>query len=162
MARSRSSIRDMRSLRTKIMFRIAGGIAALAAATLGAIAATPSANAATLCRSYTYSVGGSGSCVQDIQKITSLQIAAFAYFQYGVGRPAVTWDGVYGPQTKAAVQELQGLYGLTRDGIVGPRTWASICGSEWDGVGNVTQAEVNAYNAAIVAACGSSAHRMTR
>lgn len=35
-------------------------------------------------------------------------------------------DGIYGPQTAAAVQRWQTAHGLTPDGIVGPLTWHSL------------------------------------
>jgi peptidoglycan hydrolase-like protein with peptidoglycan-binding domain len=41
------------------------------------------------------------------------------------GRP-VDVDGIFGPRTKAAVQDLQRSEGLASDGIVGPRTWPKL------------------------------------
>ena len=35
-------------------------------------------------------------------------------------------DGIFGQQTKIAVEEFQGIYGLTIDGIIGPKTWAKL------------------------------------
>ena len=35
-------------------------------------------------------------------------------------------DGIFGPQTKAAVEEFQKIYNLTIDGIIGPKTWAKL------------------------------------
>lgn len=37
-------------------------------------------------------------------------------------------DGVYGPNTKTAVQAFQRAHGLVADGIVGPKTWAAMTG----------------------------------
>jgi peptidoglycan hydrolase-like protein with peptidoglycan-binding domain len=37
-------------------------------------------------------------------------------------------DGVFGPITKAAVEDFQGYSGLVVDGIVGPLTWAALGG----------------------------------
>lgn len=37
-------------------------------------------------------------------------------------------DGIFGPVTKAAVEEFQGYSHLTVDGIVGPLTWAALGG----------------------------------
>lgn len=35
-------------------------------------------------------------------------------------------DGVFGPETEAAVKEFQRIFNLTQDGIVGPATWYKI------------------------------------
>jgi peptidoglycan hydrolase-like protein with peptidoglycan-binding domain len=37
-------------------------------------------------------------------------------------------DGIFGPVTKAAVQQFQTGAGLTADGVVGPLTWAALGG----------------------------------
>ena len=38
-------------------------------------------------------------------------------------------DGVFGPQTKAAVEAYQRAHGLADDGIIGPATWAALTGA---------------------------------
>jgi hypothetical protein len=43
--------------------------------------------------------------------------------QQRLGVPA---DGVFGPETLAAVVEFQRAHGLTIDGVVGPETWAAL------------------------------------
>jgi peptidoglycan hydrolase-like protein with peptidoglycan-binding domain len=40
--------------------------------------------------------------------------------------PAIIVDGIFGPQTQAAVVAFQRLFNLTPDGIVGPITWNAI------------------------------------
>lgn len=47
------------------------------------------------------------------------------YLQYRVG---VDPDGVYGPQTEAAIKKFQKQNGLTGDGIVGPASWQKLIG----------------------------------
>lgn len=44
-------------------------------------------------------------------------------------RLGITADGLFGPQTEAAVKALQLEHGLTADGIVGPDTFAPLCWS---------------------------------
>jgi hypothetical protein len=38
----------------------------------------------------------------------------------------LTLDGIFGPQTKARVEDFQTQKGLTKDGIVGPETWSAL------------------------------------
>ena len=40
--------------------------------------------------------------------------------------PAIAVDGIFGPQTQAAVIAFQRLFGLTPGGIIGPITWNAI------------------------------------
>ena len=40
--------------------------------------------------------------------------------------PAVTVDGIFGPNTENAVRGFQRLFGLTVDGVIGPLTWDEI------------------------------------
>jgi peptidoglycan hydrolase-like protein with peptidoglycan-binding domain len=38
----------------------------------------------------------------------------------------LTIDSIFGPKTRAAVQNFQRTHGLVVDGIVGPLTWAKL------------------------------------
>lgn len=53
--------------------------------------------------------GDSGQAVRDLQ-----------------GKLGVPQDGIFGPQTEAAVKQYQKDHGLADDGIVGPQTWTSL------------------------------------
>ncbi len=51
--------------------------------------------------------------------------AVVRYLQYRIG---VEIDGVYGPQTEAAIKNFQRQNGLEADGIVGPASWQKLIG----------------------------------
>jgi N-acetylmuramoyl-L-alanine amidase len=51
--------------------------------------------------------------------------AIMRYIQYRVGTVA---DGIYGPNTEAAIKRFQQQNGLIADGIVGPNTWEKLIG----------------------------------
>ena len=46
--------------------------------------------------------------------------------QYYDTIPVIAVDGVFGPETLAAVKALQRTFGLNEDGIVGVRTWNTL------------------------------------
>jgi zinc D-Ala-D-Ala carboxypeptidase len=98
--------------------------------------------------------GMSGSDVRELQ----IRVAGWAGY-----RNQLAIDGVYGPQTAAAVKRFQAAYGLSQDGIAGPQTFNKIyelqdndctpvhfsyaemnrCNSDWSG-GAVTPATARA------------------
>jgi len=145
--------------------RIAATVVATAAAATGLVGVTEAvapttASAATYCKNYVYEIGGSGSCVMDIQKLVSIDLAYDHALGY-TGAYTVTWDGIFGPQTKTAVQAYQRYEGLTADGIVGPKTWGVICSTEWVGGGyNPVAKYESTWNSAFLAACGSTSGYM--
>lgn len=61
--------------------------------------------------------GSTGLYVQNIQ----YYLNTIGYFIDGLDPVEV--DGIFGPETKKAVQEFQKMYGLVPDGIVGRNTW---------------------------------------
>jgi hypothetical protein len=52
---------------------------------------------------------------------------ALNYCVYGYGRLAV--DGDFGPNTKAALREVQGWIGAAQDGVYGPETFGKLARS---------------------------------
>ena len=64
--------------------------------------------------------GASGRIVEQLQ--TFLRVIA----QNNSAIPSVTVDGVFGPQTQAAVIAVQNWFDLEPDGVVGPITWNAI------------------------------------
>ncbi|WNM40839.1 D-Ala-D-Ala carboxypeptidase family metallohydrolase [Micromonospora halotolerans] len=61
--------------------------------------------------------GRSGEDVRQLQ----IRVAGWAAY-----RDIVRVDGIYGPETAAAVRRFQSAYGLAADGVAGPRTFAKI------------------------------------
>ena len=65
-------------------------------------------------------------------------VASLQYLLRANGR-SVTVDGIFGPNTEAAVRAFQQSKGLAVDGIVGPNTWSALIiqvkrGSQGDAV----------------------------
>lgn len=60
------------------------------------------------------------------QSVRNLQYYITYLSRYYSGIPAVSVDGIFGSETRAAVTDTQNTFGLTPDGIVGPVTWQSI------------------------------------
>ena len=60
------------------------------------------------------------------QSVRNLQYYITYLSRYYSGIPAVSVDGIFGSETRAAVADTQNTFGLTPDGIVGPVTWQNI------------------------------------
>ena len=69
---------------------------------------------------YDLTVGSSGTKVQQMQE--QLDTIATVYSAI----PRVNPDGVFGPQTEAAVREFQSIFGLPQTGVVNFATWYRI------------------------------------
>ena len=69
---------------------------------------------------YLVTTGATGKVVEQLQ--TFINTIA----EYNTGIPSVTVDGVYGNNTKQAVQAIQRLVGQEQSGAVGPLTWNAI------------------------------------
>lgn len=87
--------------------------------TAGVGAVKPPPAAADGCYTWdrTLSRGDSGTDVRRLQ----VRVAGWAGYADPVGI-----DGVYGPETEAAVERFQRGYGLSADGVAGPRTFDRI------------------------------------
>ena len=68
-------------------------------------------------------VGSEGELVSAVQRALELPV-----------------DGIYGPQTEAAVQRFQAARGLLVDGVVGPSTWGSLFAARSAGPPSAAQA----------------------
>ncbi len=69
---------------------------------------------------YDLTVGSSGAKVQQMQE--QLDTIATVYSAI----PRVNPDGIFGPQTEAAVREFQSIFGLPQTGVVNFATWYRI------------------------------------
>jgi len=65
-------------------------------------------------------IGSAGSSVRLMQSFLSELRSPYPSL------PAIAVDGIFGPNTQAAVVGFQRLFGLTPDGIIGPVTWYEI------------------------------------
>jgi murein DD-endopeptidase MepM/ murein hydrolase activator NlpD len=68
-------------------------------------------------------IGSQGALVAEVQKALSVRA-----------------DGIFGPETEAAVRSYQARAGLSVDGIVGPATWSTLFADSAVGGSNVPQA----------------------
>ncbi|NES15172.1 MULTISPECIES: D-Ala-D-Ala carboxypeptidase family metallohydrolase [Micromonospora] len=106
-------------MRVNTLKRAAVALAlALPGAAIATVVAAPAAHADG-CYTWkrTLSQGRSGDDVRQLQ----IRVAGWAAY-----RDIVRIDGIYGPETAAAVRRFQAAYGLRADGIAGPQTFAKI------------------------------------
>lgn len=92
------------------------------------------ANAATQASSGPATVSAQSASIDTNKQIGSvLPVATWqrslrAWQQYyGICRPTVSVDGIFGPRTLAATKCFQRVHDLAADGIVGPDTRAAMC-----------------------------------
>ncbi len=81
----------------------------------------------------TLSEGDSGTAVRTLQ----IYLATIAFFDNSY--PSVMVDGVFGPETRAAVEYLQGANGLSATGTVGRPTWTVLEGLYANAVANIPE-----------------------
>ncbi len=81
----------------------------------------------------TLSEGDSGVDVRTLQ----IYLATIAFFDNTY--PGVTVDGIFGPETRTAVEYLQGTNGLAVTGTVGRPTWSVIEGLYANAVANIPE-----------------------
>ncbi|MDM4723440.1 D-Ala-D-Ala carboxypeptidase family metallohydrolase [Micromonospora sp. WMMA1363] len=93
-------------------------VLALPGTAVATVVAAPAAHADG-CYTWTRTLkqGRSGNDVRQLQ----IRVAGWAAY-----RNIVHIDGIYGPETAAAVRRFQSAYGLRVDGIAGPQTFAKI------------------------------------
>ena len=106
-------------MRLNTLKRAAVAVAlALPGAAIATVVAAPAAHADG-CYTWqrTLYQGRSGSDVRQLQ----IRVAGWAAY-----RSVVHVDGVYGPETTAAVKRFQAAYGLRADGIAGPQTFNKL------------------------------------
>jgi hypothetical protein len=70
--------------------------------------------------------GDGGASVEYLQKILAAKGAKLPKSLLKTGK----YDGVFGPETDAAVRAFQKANGLEVDGIAGPKTWSALLGVE--------------------------------
>lgn len=163
--RSLSKARSLTSARRSGR-RVASGLAGIAvvgsALVATSAATTPPASAATTCRSYVYSYGGTSTCITYIQRMLNTLSSNWGNLYY-IESPAgkqLTVDGAYGANTTYVVTKFQQAenslrYALAVDGIVGPQTWSRLCSEVlWNAAGETQYAPwANAVAAAHAAGC---------
>ncbi|MEU4482733.1 D-Ala-D-Ala carboxypeptidase family metallohydrolase [Micromonospora sp. NPDC023966] len=106
-------------MRVNTLKRVAVAFAlALPGAAIATVVAAPPAHADG-CYTWPRNLyqGRSGEDVRQLQ----IRVAGWAAY-----RDIVRVDGIYGPETAAAVRRFQSAYGLRADGVAGPQTFAKI------------------------------------
>ncbi|MDH6225058.1 hypothetical protein M2169_002028 [Streptomyces sp. MJP52] len=105
--------------------------------------------------SRTLSEGASGA------DVTQLQIRVAGWVTSG---ERLSYDGVYGARTKAAVAKFQAAYGLGADGVAGPATFSKIYALQDADCTPVhfTYAEMNKCNSDWSGALGPGGHRQVQ
>ena len=109
---------------------LAAGAAILAAPVLGPLAGASSAGAAS---------SRPGATTSEVAQRAAVSASETQLLSYGDTGPAVAAvqhqlgiveDGIFGPQTQAAVKRFQQWQGLAATGVVDAKTWAQLFGSK--------------------------------
>ena len=88
--------------------------------TTGASAPGPDLGA---CPNQILRFGARGACVATLQTAINYWAARRVV---RIDNAPLTVDGIFGPETLAAVEQFQAEEGLTVDGVVGPQTWGRL------------------------------------
>ena len=109
----------------------------LAAAVLFTVQTAARGDSAAYAQCVDAAVLKQGSRGQDVKTVQE-KLKRWGYYSGSV-------DGIYGPQTKKAVEYFQRKNGLKADGIVGKATFAALGMMEQAGQGNSSQPSQNGY-----------------
>ncbi len=92
------------------------------------------------------------------EKVRLLQYMLAVLAQYIPEIPSVSVDGIFGPETAAAVRAAQGWFGLPITGTVGAETWDEIY-DQFSGIENVSLRNLEAFPVQNSTSSGNNANR---
>ena len=91
-------------------------------------------------------------------KVRLLQYMLAVLSQYIPEIPSVSVDGIFGPETAAAVRAAQGWFGLPITGAVGAETWDEIY-DQFSGIENVSLRNLETFPIQNTSSAGNNANR---